>query len=611
MTLLSVGHFGHTQYDCLEIRVNKRILGLRIDLDNDVPEYLNLTGVEFWNKSKLIDLNSLDVKSITQSSKYVKNSDANPNAVLELLGVHTLKELQPYIEINFEKSIPTDTIKVFNRNDYWAKRSKNLRSFALFEDSLEWILLCDLKSKAYHDETNYLIAKTLPLLSHDHSGTGLLPNLADLTKGNVSEFINTPWPLIIKAFPIWDKSPSSITDNHIYVTAAYLLVQGAQLSESSFLSIGKPFLSTHAISLQIQLTKLAELYELPNINLEELLNDECQRKKDRGIWHELKELSETLTLINPSKAQYHYNLGLANEKLGFKEDALESYKSALTYDADADDIHLTLLHSTFESMECRVELANFIISEISGIQNRAEAFKPKYENRNYKIFSYWAQGITQAPAIVKACHRQLYKFHQTDEIVYLDDTNYRYYVDIPHEIIDKVGHNKTFFSDILRFFLLCEYGGTWIDSTCYLTAPLDVDYNTVEHNKITAFRRANKTRISAWFFSCSQSSYIARLMKESLLSYWSKYDRAIDYFILHHIFEILYFLDPKFQAEWDHHDQPLTSEAHRWYFKQQEPFNIAEYQKICSSSPIHKLTYKVDGKIFDSNNFYSFAIRGF
>jgi hypothetical protein len=184
-------------------------------------------------------------------------------------------------------------------------------------------------------------------------------------------------------------------------------------------------------------------------------------------------------------------------------------------------------------------------------------------------------------------------------------------VDIPEDTIRAISHNKTFFSDVLRFYLLAEYGGIWIDSTCYITAPLEIDYDSIEERRITAFRRTNKNRISVWYFAAAQSSYIVRLIKESLTCYWNFHDKPIDYFMLHHIFEILYFADNKFRDEWDSQNQPLTSEAHLWYFKLAEKFRLDELELICSRSSIHKLTYKVDHKITNSDNFYSYAIRGF
>jgi hypothetical protein len=613
MNLPSAGHFGPTSYDCLDVELPEVIGALRISCSNDTPDYLNLQGIEFWSECGVLDLERIGEVQVEQSSIYVKNSDADPSAIFLSKGIHTLKEESPYVLITFKNPLRAKRLKIFNRDDYWGKRSKNLMVEVKLLGDVVWSKLVDLKSADYLEQINQIIHQNLSEIAsnNDISENPIEHTLNDLLHSKTPNLFSIHWPMIIKAFPIWDKKPREITRSQVLVTACYLLAQQHLGEPISLFNIGMPFLSQHAPVLQDTLNHLCTVFGVETVNVEIILYHTALAKKQKHVWHELKDIAETLIIIAPNTAGYHYDLGLANEKLALKEAAYDAYKNALKLEPTFKQLHMQLFDSTFESMACRVELANFMHSHIDDIQRRAHSFKPKYENKNYKIFSYWAQGLSQAPAIVKACHRQLFKHHDANDIVYLDDTNYKYYVDIPLEIQSKLSQNKTFFSDVLRFFLLCEYGGTWIDSTCYLTAPLSIDFETVERNRITAFRRANKVRISAWFFSCSQSSYISRMMKESLLQYWSHYDKAIDYFILHHIFEILYFMDPDFQAEWDHHEQPLTSEAHKWYFKQQHPYSAAEHESICLASPIHKLTYKIDEKILNSDNFYSYAIRGF
>ena len=95
-----------------------------------------------------------------------------------------------------------------------------------------------------------------------------------------------------------------------------------------------------------------------------------------------------------------------------------------------------------------------------------------------KIWACWWQGEDSAPAIVKRCLQSIRSAAGEHEVIVLDDNNYREYADMPEWIVDKYNKgiiSRTQFSDALRFTLLSQHGGIWLDATMYCSAPLPPD----------------------------------------------------------------------------------------------------------------------------------------
>lgn len=92
---------------------------------------------------------------------------------------------------------------------------------------------------------------------------------------------------------------------------------------------------------------------------------------------------------------------------------------------------------------------------------------------NY-AFVLWWQGEDNAPEVVKACINSIKKNHN-GKVIVLSESNYSKYSNIPEYIVRKMEQGKmslTHFSDILRYNLLYNWGGAWIDATCLLTKPI-------------------------------------------------------------------------------------------------------------------------------------------
>lgn len=88
------------------------------------------------------------------------------------------------------------------------------------------------------------------------------------------------------------------------------------------------------------------------------------------------------------------------------------------------------------------------------------------------VWTMWWQGLENAPSIVNACIKSMYKYIKNVKIIVLNKDNYSDYVTVPEHIMFKFNEGYlsiTHLSDVIRMLLLFQYGGLWLDSTILLT----------------------------------------------------------------------------------------------------------------------------------------------
>lgn len=96
-------------------------------------------------------------------------------------------------------------------------------------------------------------------------------------------------------------------------------------------------------------------------------------------------------------------------------------------------------------------------------------------NTNKIIWSYWDQAIV--PITVKLARYTWYKHNPDYLICILNDKTVSDYIDmttLPKKYKQISVQKK---ADVIRLALLEKYGGTWLDSTIYLSQPLTWDYD--------------------------------------------------------------------------------------------------------------------------------------
>ena len=228
-----------------------------------------------------------------------------------------------------------------------------------------------------------------------------------------------------------------------------------------------------------------------------------------------------------------------------------------------------------------------------------DKYIPPFEkqNKQYKIWQYWDTGLENAPEIIKACMASVDKYKGDIERVILTKDNIKDYVNIPDYIYEKRDKgiiSQANFSDILRTYLLSEYGGCWIDATVYLTEPLpqyikESELFVLQNDEEKDFDGLN---MASYFISSCGNSIILDKLRKFLALYWKVNDFKFNYFAFLHAFTMFSKSSEENKKEWDSMYKHSFLDAQVMQDKLLEPFNEEEFEKLKQLSPIHKLTYK-------------------
>lgn len=151
-----------------------------------------------------------------------------------------------------------------------------------------------------------------------------------------------------------------------------------------------------------------------------------------------------------------------------------------------------------------------------------------------RIFTLWLQGEEHAPDIVKSCFASIRK-HCTQPLVILDGETVFDWITLPETIVEKYRAGKikpAHFADICRVELLHTYGGYWLDSTCYVSAPIPAWITEHDFFVFMAGEKVhgNYSFIQNCFIRARKGSYLLEAWRAMILDYWLHEDRRVDYF---------------------------------------------------------------------------------
>lgn len=144
------------------------------------------------------------------------------------------------------------------------------------------------------------------------------------------------------------------------------------------------------------------------------------------------------------------------------------------------------------------------------------------------IWIFWAQGYDNAPTTVKKCVESWHKYNKDWEIRFVDNYNLPQY--LPNlsrtcaNNIDFIQNRKPLYADLIRLNLLKEYGGLWIDSTCFCCMPLDQWFDQYRGNDLFVFSGNKKgMMLENWFIGAPPDSYLLHRWCDEFNSFFVKY----------------------------------------------------------------------------------------
>lgn len=160
------------------------------------------------------------------------------------------------------------------------------------------------------------------------------------------------------------------------------------------------------------------------------------------------------------------------------------------------------------------------------------------------IFVFWWDGFDKCPHIVRECLNSIKHNHAGYSIIEIDKTNFRDYTDIHPAILDGFADGTISvqtFSDILRFNLLKNNGGIWIDSTIFFAKPFNLlsglennSINSLEFNSSKYFLeyKNQKCTWSGYYFASRKNSVFVNVMNDIFESYYLEYHKYPIYFFI-------------------------------------------------------------------------------
>ncbi len=230
------------------------------------------------------------------------------------------------------------------------------------------------------------------------------------------------------------------------------------------------------------------------------------------------------------------------------------------------------------------------------------------DSYNSPIFVMWLQGGEDVmPETVKRCFQSIKQNCPTHPVNLVTEANLSSYIDLPPVILQKYSEKKisrSSFSDIVRSALLYKYGGTWIDSTVYLSAKLPDEYFNKDFFSPCGFIGIKKrdwkyffiecNGWSTWFMGTNKKHYpLFDFLTNIYAFYFEKYDSIIDYFQTDFSISLFY------QKNSNFHEYLNSQKANnvRAYdladFMNKEIDSEQEkLKKLLRENYIHKLTYK-------------------
>ena len=223
------------------------------------------------------------------------------------------------------------------------------------------------------------------------------------------------------------------------------------------------------------------------------------------------------------------------------------------------------------------------------------------------IWTMWQQGEAQMPETVKASMKTIKDFAKRNgcEFHLLTNDNLEHFVNIPKDITDKYKKNEltaAHYSDIIRFSLLYQYGGIWMDATLFVSpyATLEMfegDFFSLNHPPIQSEqieRAVGDFKWAGFFLAGKKGKPYFKHIRDLYLYYVRKYPVFIHYLMMDYFILSEYESNHEFKELVDR--LPILAPAARvWFLRDHahDLFDEKEWEEVLKTTPILKTTYKI------------------
>lgn len=122
-------------------------------------------------------------------------------------------------------------------------------------------------------------------------------------------------------------------------------------------------------------------------------------------------------------------------------------------------------------------IIHYLTKEFSYLIDEYKSKNDACDKSSYKVWVFWLQGVENMPDIIRYCLESKYKHLKNCEIVVLTKDNLSEFVSLPDYIWEQYNTGKLriqHLADIIRIYLIKEYGGLWLDASIYCLKDVDV-----------------------------------------------------------------------------------------------------------------------------------------
>lgn len=215
------------------------------------------------------------------------------------------------------------------------------------------------------------------------------------------------------------------------------------------------------------------------------------------------------------------------------------------------------------------------------------------------IWVFWFQGEDAMPPLMKQCWRSVQKNAAGHPIVMLTKDNFQQYAQFPPEILQKFESgciDITKLSDILRFKLLADRGGLYLDATLMLIRPFPEEifrkpYYTLRHEQ-GADWLIGGGRWTCGVQAAAKGNPMMKYLYEMHRLYWSGHRACIGYAMLDSMITLGCERIPEMNAMMEQ-----VAPNNRGTFDLMEhiaePFDEELYTKIVAENYLLRFTYKM------------------
>ena len=224
------------------------------------------------------------------------------------------------------------------------------------------------------------------------------------------------------------------------------------------------------------------------------------------------------------------------------------------------------------------------------------------------IWTMWQQVEAQMPETVRASMKTIKDFAERNgcEFILLTNENLVDFIDIPTDIIEKYKRKEltaAHYSDIIRFSLLYQYGGIWMDATLFVSpyATVDMfkgDFFSLNHPPILADeieRAIGDFKWSSFFLAGKKEKSYFKHIRDLYIYFIRKYPVFIHYLMLDYFILSEYKLNDEFKDLVD--ELPVLAPAERVWFLRDHANDIFDenvWTEVLKTTPIMKTTYKIN-----------------